>query len=109
MSALPIDLATDLDLSRIRAITLDLDDTLWPVWPTIARAEAQLQSWLQQHAPAAHALAGQPGMDGLTPVPQAIVDGTAQAMRVQTGGLGGAFVWPTMLRQLEKQGAGYRT
>ena len=62
MSALPIDLATDLDLSRIRAITLDLDDTLWPVWPTIARAEAQLQSWLQQHAPAAHALAGQPGV-----------------------------------------------
>ena len=55
------------------------------------------------------ALAGQRGMDGLTPVPQAIVDGTAQAMRVQTGGLGGAFVWPTMLRQLEKQGAGYRT
>ena len=49
------------------------------------------------------------GMDGLTPVPQAIVDGTAQAMRVQTGGLGGAFVWPTMLRQLERQGAGYRT
>ena len=28
------------------------------------------------------ALAGQRGMDGLTPVPQAIVDGTAQAMRV---------------------------
>ena len=55
------------------------------------------------------ALAGQRGIDGLTAVPQAIVDGTAQAMRVQTGGLGGAFVWPTMLRQLEKQGAGYRT
>lgn len=55
------------------------------------------------------ALAGQRGIDGLTPVPQAIVDGTAQAMRVQTGGLGGAFVWPTMLRQLERQGAGYRT
>ena len=55
------------------------------------------------------ALAGQRGIDGLTPVPQAIVDGAAQAMRVQTGGLGGAFVWPTMLRQLEKQGAGYRT
>ena len=55
------------------------------------------------------ALAGQRGMDGLTPVPQAIVDGTAQAMRVQTGGLGGAFVWPTMLRQLENHGAGYRT
>ena len=62
MSALPIDLATDLDLSRIRAITLDLDDTLWPVWPTIARAEAQLQAWLAEHAPATHALAAQPGL-----------------------------------------------
>ena len=45
-----------LDLSRIRAITLDLDDTLWPVWPTIGRAEAALQSWLAEHAPATHAL-----------------------------------------------------
>lgn len=26
-----------LDLSLIKAITLDLDDTLWPVWPTIIR------------------------------------------------------------------------
>lgn len=41
-----------LDLSRIRAITLDLDDTLWPVWPTIDRAEAVLQAWLCTHAPA---------------------------------------------------------
>jgi len=37
---------------RIRAITLDLDDTLWPVWPTIERAEAVLHDWLTQHAPA---------------------------------------------------------
>ena len=35
-----------LDLSRIRAITLDLDDTLWPVWPTIHRAEQVLSDWL---------------------------------------------------------------
>lgn len=41
-----------LDPSTIRAITLDLDDTLWPVWPTIHRAEAVLLQWLQQHAPA---------------------------------------------------------
>lgn len=41
-----------LNLSRIRAITLDLDDTLWPVWPTIERAEQALQSWLVRHAPA---------------------------------------------------------
>ncbi|TDM05788.1 MAG: HAD family hydrolase [Ideonella sp. MAG2] len=35
----------------IKALTLDLDDTLWPVWPTIERAEAQLHQWLQAHAP----------------------------------------------------------
>jgi putative hydrolase of the HAD superfamily len=45
-----------LDLSRIRAITLDLDDTLWPVWPTIARAEVALQTWFCTHAPATGAL-----------------------------------------------------
>ncbi len=39
-------------LHTIRAITLDLDDTLWPVWPTIARAEAVLVEWLAAHAPA---------------------------------------------------------
>jgi 2-haloalkanoic acid dehalogenase type II len=39
-------------LNAPRAITLDLDDTLWPVWPTIERAEQALQRWLQQHAPA---------------------------------------------------------
>lgn len=48
-----------LDLSRIRAITLDLDDTLWPVWPTIARAETVLNDWLAQHAPATAALSAQ--------------------------------------------------
>lgn len=40
-----------LNLSKIKAITLDLDDTLWPVWPTIARAEVVLQDWLTVHAP----------------------------------------------------------
>jgi putative hydrolase of the HAD superfamily len=45
-----------LDLSRIRAVSLDLDDTLWPVWPTIARAETALQNWLASNAPATHAL-----------------------------------------------------
>jgi len=47
---------TGLDVSRIRAITLDLDDTLWPIWPTIARAEAVLQAWLDEHAPVTAAL-----------------------------------------------------
>lgn len=40
-----------LNLSHIRAITLDLDDTLWPVWPAIHRAEDILHQWLLQNAP----------------------------------------------------------
>jgi putative hydrolase of the HAD superfamily len=36
----------------IRAITLDLDDTLWPIAPAIARAEAALHAWFMDHAPA---------------------------------------------------------
>ena len=42
-----------LDVARIKAIGLDLDDTLWPVAPTIQRAEAALQDWLARHAPGA--------------------------------------------------------
>ncbi|SFM94638.1 HAD family hydrolase [Variovorax sp. OV329] len=40
-----------LDLARIRAISLDLDDTLWPIRPTMERAEQALLSWLTQRAP----------------------------------------------------------
>jgi HAD superfamily hydrolase (TIGR01509 family) len=36
----------------IKAILFDLDDTLWPIVPTILRAEAELFRWLQHHAPA---------------------------------------------------------
>lgn len=45
-----------LDISRIQAITLDLDDTLWPIWPTIAQAELRLQEWLGTRAPLTAAL-----------------------------------------------------
>lgn len=41
-----------IHLARIKAISLDLDDTLWPVRPTIERAEQALQQWLSEHAPA---------------------------------------------------------
>ena len=41
---------------NIRAITLDLDDTLWPVAPVIQRAEQGLHDWLVAHAPATAAL-----------------------------------------------------
>ena len=36
----------------IRALTLDLDDTLWPIAPAIARAESVLHDWLTREAPA---------------------------------------------------------
>lgn len=49
-----------LDTGRIRAITIDLDDTLWPIWPTISRAEAVLLDWLSHHAPATAALFSSP-------------------------------------------------
>ena len=42
-----------LDITRIKAITLDLDDTLWPIGPTIRRAEEILAAWLAQRAPGA--------------------------------------------------------
>lgn len=42
-----------LNLTKIKAITLDLDDTLWPIWPAIERAEAALSEWLTPRAPLA--------------------------------------------------------
>ena len=39
----------------VRAITLDLDDTVWPIAPAIDRAEDALDAWLQRHAPRAAA------------------------------------------------------
>ena len=36
---------------RIRAITLDLDDTLWPVLPALERADRDLDAYLRQHYP----------------------------------------------------------
>lgn len=35
----------------IRAVCLDLDDTLWPVAPVIRQAEQDLQDWLLAHYP----------------------------------------------------------
>jgi putative hydrolase of the HAD superfamily len=35
----------------VRAITLDLDDTLWPFAPIGARVERVLHDWLTQHCP----------------------------------------------------------
>lgn len=35
----------------IRTITIDLDDTLWPIGPVIQRAETRLYGWLARHYP----------------------------------------------------------
>jgi FMN phosphatase YigB (HAD superfamily) len=39
--------------SPVRAITLDLDDTLWPFAPVAQRIQAALEGWMVEHAPAA--------------------------------------------------------
>lgn len=36
---------------HVRAVTLDLDDTIWPIAPVIVRAESALMAWLAEHAP----------------------------------------------------------
>ena len=45
----------------------------------------------------------------LTQVNPLIIKGVAEAMRVQTGGLGGAFVWPSLIRKLDKLDASYKS
>lgn len=49
-----------LDVAKIRAITIDLDDTLWPIWPVIERAEKALHDWMGQNAPMTAALFANP-------------------------------------------------
>lgn len=34
-----------------KALSLDLDDTLWPIWPVIERAEAALDDFLRERCP----------------------------------------------------------
>jgi ribulose-5-phosphate 4-epimerase/fuculose-1-phosphate aldolase len=45
----------------------------------------------------------------LTQVHPQIVSGVATAMKVQTGGLGGQFVWPALIRKLERADTSYKT
>jgi ribulose-5-phosphate 4-epimerase/fuculose-1-phosphate aldolase len=52
-------------------------------------------------------LAAQAGGELIQVHPQ-IVHGVAESMRVQTGGLGGAFVWPALIRKLDRLDPGYR-
>ncbi len=52
-------------------------------------------------------LAAQAGGE-LVQVNPAIVSGVKEAMRVQTGGMGGAFVWPALIRKLDKVDQDYK-
>ncbi|MGN7982531.1 HAD family hydrolase [Burkholderia sp. 22313] len=40
-----------MSLPHVSALSFDLDDTLWPFGPSVARAEASLHAWLIAHAP----------------------------------------------------------
>ena len=84
-----------LDIPKIRAISLDLDDTLWPIWPTIRRAEAELLAWLQQHAPASAALYA--GVDYRTQLREALVAAQPQ-YNVDLSGLRHATLHHTLQR-----------
>ena len=44
----------------------------------------------------------------LTPVHPQILNGVQRAIKVQTDGLGAAFVWPSLLRQLDRMDTGYK-
>lgn len=51
----------------------------------------------------------QAGGGELTQVNPLIVKGVSEAMRVQTGGMGGAFVWPSLIRKLDKLDDSYKS
>jgi ribulose-5-phosphate 4-epimerase/fuculose-1-phosphate aldolase len=53
-------------------------------------------------------IAAQSGGSELTQVDPHIVQGVAQAMKVQTGGMGGQFAWPALLRKLDRVDPTYR-
>jgi len=56
----------------IRAITFDLDDTLWPVMPAIERAEQRLYQWMKVQHPQVIETQGKDGIQRLRD--QVIID-----------------------------------
>jgi ribulose-5-phosphate 4-epimerase/fuculose-1-phosphate aldolase len=53
-------------------------------------------------------IAAQSGGSELTHVNPKIIDGVGQAMKVQSGGLGGMFVWPSLIRKLDRIDDSYK-
>lgn len=54
-------------------------------------------------------LAAQAGGAELTPVGEDIIRTTGEAMRIQTEGQGGSFVWPALLRKLDRLDPNYKS
>lgn len=44
-------MANTTPVEQIKCVTLDLDDTLWPVVPTIIKAELKLYQWIEENYP----------------------------------------------------------
>ena len=40
-----------MNIQKIRALSFDLDDTLWPIGPTLVAAEAALTAWFRENTP----------------------------------------------------------
>jgi ribulose-5-phosphate 4-epimerase/fuculose-1-phosphate aldolase len=53
-------------------------------------------------------LAAQSGGAELTEVDPQILQGVAHAMKVQTGGIGAAFIWPSLIRKLDRVDTSYK-
>jgi ribulose-5-phosphate 4-epimerase/fuculose-1-phosphate aldolase len=53
-------------------------------------------------------IAAQAGGGPLVEVDPRILDGVGHAMKVQTGGIGGQFVWPALLRKLDRLDDSYQ-
>lgn len=92
------------DLGRATCLCLR-NHGLLTVGPTIA--DAFLAMYIFESACQIQ-IAAQAGGGELIHVNSAIISGVAEAMRVQTGGLGGTFVWPTLLRRLDRRDPTYR-
>ena len=93
------------DLGRANFLVLR-NHGLLVVGPTIADAFLSMYTFENTCRIQVDALAGGGELTQVNPL---IVKGVAEAMRVQTGGLGGAFVWPSLIRKLDRSDMSYAT
>lgn len=80
---------------------------LLTVGKTIADAFLQMYIFESTCRIQLDALSGQTQTSDLIQVNPDILNGVTHAMKVQTGGLGGAFVWPSLIRKLNRENPGY--